>query len=399
MINDIFQKILVLSVEGSILGLVVFLIAKIFRDKLPSKARYFMYILVFIKLILPIDFKSIFSIFNFIGTNKLIDSSRNLGESVLFNGSSNSNFSLFTCLCVIWILGMISFSAYILMFYYNLKIKVYKYQVEIDDDSIYDISQECFEKTNIAKDTEVVFSAAIKSPFVFGFGNPLIVLPYTLLNDMTKDQIKQVIVHEAMHIKLRHNIIKHIITIVNIIQWFNPLVWIFSKLVQKEAEFDCDYEVTRKYEADDKCVYTSALLTMAVHENNNLASLSFGESNLKVRISSVLNRKSLSKTASIISIFILCILSLSFLTAANENRASITPEASTNQELNSTDTIPNTTASQPSDINIDTNGINLSIPGINIHAGENGVNLSGPGFNINAEDKEVNINGQQFNNK
>ncbi len=385
MVNDVFQKVLVLSIEGSALGLIIFLILKLIGKTIPSKIKYFMFILVFVKLVLPFNFKSIFSIFNFFNTSKIISNGRNFGEAIFFSGLKISNASqnlanttqntinLFSILSFIWILGIIIFAAYILMFYYNLKIKVYKCQLDLNDHEIYEIAESCFDMLSISKKTELVFSSAIKSPFVFGFGDPIIVLPYNLPEIMTKDELKQVIMHEATHIKLKHNIIKHIITIINIVYWFNPLIWIFAKLTQKEAEFYCDFEVTKKYGKEDKSSYTSALLSMAAYENNNLAALSFGEKNLKTRVLSILKNKRFSKSAIFVSICIISILSLSFLTSAlQENSLKVSSNNENTTENNTSNSL---------NIQADKDRVNINIPGVTISAGEDGAKINVDNFN------------------
>ncbi len=86
----------------------------------------------------------------------------------------------------------------------------------------------------------LVESIRVSKPIVIGFIKPVILLPAGLLTGMPTIQIEAILLHELSHIR-RHDFLINIIqTLIEIILFFNPFVWIISGLIRKEREHCCD---------------------------------------------------------------------------------------------------------------------------------------------------------------
>ena len=62
----LFEQIILLSIMGSILAAAILFIKVIFRQKLTAKFHYYIWFLLILKLIVPLNFQSQLSPFNFI---------------------------------------------------------------------------------------------------------------------------------------------------------------------------------------------------------------------------------------------------------------------------------------------------------------------------------------------
>ena len=131
-----------------------------------------------------------------------------------------------------------------------------------------------------------IYRCAAAAPVVVGVIKPKIYLPFSL----EEPQLAHVLTHEKMHIQRRDYLLKLLFYIAVIVHWFNPLVWLSYRLLERDMEMACDEAVLEKLGTEEKANYCESLLNLA-DSNNHFAGnpVAFGESDVKVRIKNVLN--------------------------------------------------------------------------------------------------------------
>jgi beta-lactamase regulating signal transducer with metallopeptidase domain len=90
------------------------------------------------------------------------------------------------------------------------------------------------------KKVRLLESWRVSSPFTVGILQPTIIFPIAVLNNLTESEIKQVALHEIMHIKRRDSLKKWILTIFGDILFFVPPVHFARKKIYEYIELDCD---------------------------------------------------------------------------------------------------------------------------------------------------------------
>ncbi|SDF07234.1 Signal transducer regulating beta-lactamase production, contains metallopeptidase domain [Mucilaginibacter pineti] len=137
-------------------------------------------------------------------------------------------------------------------------------------------------------------------------------LNYIFLNEdnLTHDELQQIIAHEMLHVKLYHSVDRIIVKIVHIILWFNPFVYLYGRAITANHEFEVDKKVASK---TDRQFYASLLLNLAV---NKPAGLYNGFSNVPVtrRIHMLFNKPStnMKKVVYLLAIPVVMISCLAF---------------------------------------------------------------------------------------
>lgn len=140
----------------------------------------------------------------------------------------------------------------------------------------------------------------VNSPCVMGILSPKIYLTLGL----TKKQQEHIIIHERMHIRYGDMYWKLLSYLVFSIHWFNPVMWLFYRLVQLELEKACDERVVRKLGAEQKEDYGESLLALSRRRDWKFpAPIAFSENHTKKRIGIILKYK---KPLAVVSV--LCIL-------------------------------------------------------------------------------------------
>ncbi|MBR6562936.1 MAG: hypothetical protein IKK70_03260 [Clostridia bacterium] len=302
---DFFNTILEMSVKGAVVALVVMLL-RVILYKAPKKYSYLLWGVVGFRLVCPISFASVMSIFRIaspkaptlpgVGGDIVVSRGNEFGISVdsddfVSNGFASVEFAqkldfidIFNrIVMIIWVIGVIIALGYNFVSYFRLKARM-EFAVRYKDN--------------------VFMSESVSSPFALGFFSPRIYLPYGL-DDNTMEQI---IAHEKCHIKRLDHIVKPLAFLILSIHWFNPICWLAFRLMSLDMEMSCDEKVL-KIRGDEvmKKNYTRALLSFASNKRFPAPSpIAFSESsgNAKKRIKHALYWKKPKLAVNLICIFI-----------------------------------------------------------------------------------------------
>lgn len=107
---------------------------------------------------------------------------------------------------------------------------------------------------------EICVSPDVRSPFVAGLLRPRVVLPESLLDQSTPQQLREVLIHECAHVVRRDPLIHLLQRVATILLWIHPLVHVMNRRLDAAREEVCDNHVLAHSEAPD---YAETLLTVA----------------------------------------------------------------------------------------------------------------------------------------
>ncbi len=112
----------------------------------------------------------------------------------------------------------------------------------------------------IVRKVTVWISQHIDVPATIGFIKPVILIPFASLNNLSRDQLEAIILHELSHIRRNDYIINIIVSLIETILFFNPFVTLLSAVIKRERENCCD-DFVLQYRYDPHS-YASALLRL-----------------------------------------------------------------------------------------------------------------------------------------
>lgn len=100
--------------------------------------------------------------------------------------------------------------------------------------------EELQSKLAINKIVRLVQSKHVSIPSVVGYLKPIILLPIGLTSGLSINQIEAILLHELSHIK-RHDFLINIIqSLIEVLYFFNPFIWLISRFIRDEREHACD---------------------------------------------------------------------------------------------------------------------------------------------------------------
>ena len=97
----------------------------------------------------------------------------------------------------------------------------------------------------------------VRSPMVAGTLHPVLLVPA----GEAPNGADCMLAHELTHIK-RHDVVKKLLfTLVCILHWYNPAVWMLAARAGRDIETACDAETLRGHDAAYRAAYADALMT------------------------------------------------------------------------------------------------------------------------------------------
>ena len=297
----VFQKILEVSIDTSLLAIVILLIRSIFIKKWPARFCLTLWMVLLVRLCLPITLP-VFSgsIPHFFDTDFSVihaqtTVTQNLSSS-LSPGIPAQDFQtlskqsgdlehqksilIFSLLSLIWLTGIFIMLSLFLITYLLTGYRIKRESVFQSNDYIPDVSWNSY---------PIIISPKYKTPFTFGIFHPVIVIPHDIASSADKTTLTFIIKHECQHIKSHDSAANIVLYLLKTLYWFNPLIWLAVHMIQNDMEMACDEKVTIDFSLSEKKEYAVSILSCASFSYHApLLYPSFAQTNLKNRIGHIL---------------------------------------------------------------------------------------------------------------
>jgi len=96
------------------------------------------------------------------------------------------------------------------------------------------------EQMGIRRQVELLETRRIHSPMVVGVFKQVILLPAGLLSGLSTEQVEAVLAHELAHVRRNDYLANLLLSLVEILLFFNPMMWWISRKIRAEREHACD---------------------------------------------------------------------------------------------------------------------------------------------------------------
>lgn len=168
--------------------------------------------------------------------------------------------SVWTILQGIWLIGIVAKLIYYVYKYKETRYKILTNSLDITDSERYKpiLEQVCKERGK-KNNFRILETTGIISPMITGVFKPWIMLPDHM--QFTDKELYYVFCHETAH-HFHHDLfIKHCISLITIVYWWNPLCYILIKKTNSVLEMRVDDRVTS---SDPKtvCAYLKCLMDL-----------------------------------------------------------------------------------------------------------------------------------------
>lgn len=155
---------------------------------------------------------------------------------------------------------------------------------------------------------------------------PILLISPSSFEALTDAQKRHVLLHELSHIRRRDNLVCAGATLLNVVHWFNPLVWIVFALMRRDIEVQCDAHVFRGLPTAERSDYAGTLLMLAgpVQTPRLAPALFISKANIKRRIVMVLNHRKKSALFTAIALLLTVAIAITGCTTAVDQTNEVT---------------------------------------------------------------------------
>jgi beta-lactamase regulating signal transducer with metallopeptidase domain len=181
---------------------------------------------------------------------------------------------------VLWLVGILVFSVLLIqrMFFVRGLIA----QSRLAESCVCNLFEQCRQQLGVRRDIQIRLSTTVSSPAVCGLFKPVILMPKVILDKMSQGNLRAVLIHELAHIKRGDLWVNLAQTILQVIYFYNPFVWLANAIVRRIREQAVDEMVLVALGAEAKS-YSNTLI--------DIAEMAFWRANFSLRLIGVAESK------------------------------------------------------------------------------------------------------------
>lgn len=349
--NEAVKLLLSLSLSGSILAVLLFVLRPFIRHIFSKSIQYLLWVIVLLRLIMPFSFEA--SIMNqlFYGEQKavtetvhgvtpqmektdkgtsdlfLAPESQKSGEYSAFNSKIDATQNLQDLFnkyaLFIWFFGFIIVLASNLFGYMRFSKHIKAVNIPASDEE----NQMLQDLLNRRKKIRLSRNHFITTPMLIGIIRPQIIIPNI---DYIEPQLKNILLHEITHLKHFDIAIKWFTMLASAIHWFNPLMYLIKKEINRACELACDEAVIKNLNIGEKQAYGETLISVAADNKYPVgvlqATMCEEKRSLKERLIAIMKHGKKSRSVVILSgVLLLIVISGAIILGAGVGKSKETP--------------------------------------------------------------------------
>jgi Tol biopolymer transport system component/beta-lactamase regulating signal transducer with metallopeptidase domain len=369
-VQPFFEWLLRTTLQASLMVCLILLLQRILRSKLGIRWHYSLWLLLLVRMSLPWAPQSRVSLFNLIPRSvnqqqieyvQPENSEQKVGSDVTSPASIETiptspavtthkspdvvsatptinqdvqvqlkpDFSrILKNLPILWLTGALVLAVYVCAGNFNLW-RIVKSRRPLIDQKILELLEDCKSQMGIQTILGIVTTDKVKSPALFGFVRPRLLLPTGMIDNLSREELRFVFLHELAHLKRRDIYIGWLISVLQVLHWFNPLVWLAFRRMRADRELACDALVLDRTRSDEPKSYGRIIVSLLERFScprfmPGMAGILETKSQLKRRITMITRFKKNSYQWSPLAVIMIIILACVFLPNARRTKASQT---------------------------------------------------------------------------
>ncbi|MCE5230464.1 M56 family metallopeptidase [bacterium] len=357
------------SAQAAVLAVMILVVQALTRDKLPPRWRHALWFLLIIRLMLPWAPPHRMSVYNLIdsigrgsasasvtsiqsnpmGSNGESGRSALRADSGADSGipntiatsvapvsqvagtretfwSSVGSKTRPALLASIWCVGFVAFIGAAIWQSFALGAAM-RGRRPVTDQRLLDLLESCKEAMGFRVWLMVIETPDVKSPALFGFIRPKLLIPAGAIDDLGPERLRHVFLHELAHLR-RHDIVWNwLATLLLAAHWFNPLIWFAFHRMRADQELACDQLALSSIQTNENTAYGRTMIHLLEKFSQparmpGLAGILEDQSQMKRRISMIAKYGTPSRKWSVIAAMMMGLLGCVALTNA-QNKSEV----------------------------------------------------------------------------
>lgn len=241
-----------------------------------------------------------------------------LTPQISVQGNFGTELTVADVLFIVWACAGVLLAVYYTAGYWRMRGRIRRWSSECENGHVQEIIAEAAAECKLKRIPKVrIMRNSAEGPFTTGVLRNIIILPDDVMHE--KD-LQFILKHEAIHCR-NHDISWRLFFLtVNIIHWFNPLVWYLRRAMEQDMEIACDEEVVTMASREKRKEYSDVIMSLVERSQYKGSAVSTGYVNgvkfLKRRFDNIFNEGAkrngilLAGSVCIFALFIGCVIQL-----------------------------------------------------------------------------------------
>ena len=288
--SGFFRWVLQTSWQAAVLAGLILAGQWLLRKRLSPAWRYGLWLLLVVRLLMPSSPPSAFSIFNLahrgakplVATNSTTvltesvarepgkEASR--GEALLSTPPGNpvvvpapvvdkpgATVDWFAVALCVYLAGACFFATRLVWSNGRFRSRIGGYHA-IAADEVTQLFNDCRAALQISQPVHLIESEEVASPAVYGFWRKWLLLPDGVFERFSAAELRCIFLHELAHIKRRDLGVNWLVSILQVLHWFNPVLWVAWARMRADRELATDALALAHIRASDHVPYGETIL-------------------------------------------------------------------------------------------------------------------------------------------
>jgi len=315
---DMVRTVLIMSMTGGILALLLFALKPLVRHSLPKSTQYYLWLVVIAALLIPVSRLSLptnqvpvpnitETVTRFVITQAeetvRLESLAPLSVTnpVVYLEERQAVQSPIALVATYFIL-VYPFGVLVLLLYYAIHYAIFVGLYRRRNHPAGPGAETLLASMCRGRPPRLYYNALAETPMLFGIFRPAIILP---MQEYTHGDMQAILSHELTHLRRKDVLIKWLALLTTAIHWFNPLVWLMRREIDRACELSCDEAIINNMNGHGKRHYGNTLIRVAaspkIPRAITSATMSEDKKNLKERLGAIMKSKRPTKYVVILS--------------------------------------------------------------------------------------------------
>lgn len=142
-------------------------------------------------------------------------------------------------LAALWLAGVAAFLGRVAWAYRAFARRL-RHCSAIDDPTVLSLFDECRQLMGAGKPAALIATPEVDSPALFGFWRVRLLLPDRLTVEFSREELRYVLLHELAHLRRGDVRLNWLMTLLQALHWFNPVLWFGFARMRADRELACD---------------------------------------------------------------------------------------------------------------------------------------------------------------
>jgi len=320
----LFEWVLRTTIHASIVVCLILLVQVLLRSKAPGRLLYSLWLLLLIRLVTPWAPQSRLSLFNLLqaiyGRDVTGFAPTDSAVTSLDAGQQISGIGLLTVLPIVWLAGAASLACYAFLVNFVFWMRV-RLEPALGDPGVCGLLRDCRARMRIRREVRLIETDKVSSPSLLGFVRPSLLLPKGMTEEVDFEQLRHIFLHELAHLKHHDIIVGYVVSLLQILHWFNPFLWFAFYCMRADRELACDELVLSTDGVAQPRRYGQTIIGLVERFNQKrylpaMVGIMEDKSQLKRRITMIAEFKRHSRKWSLLAVLIIALVATIALTNA-----------------------------------------------------------------------------------